>query len=76
MSIMKEKIYNNDSSYDDVENDFTKSQINENIKYFIVKHVNFENVTQIYQVKININENFNDDEYTRHDMILVSCNIC
>lgn len=49
-----------------------KSQVNEEV----VKYINFENVTQIYQIKININENFNDDNYTRHDITLVSCNLC
>lgn len=40
-----------------------------------MKHANFENVTQIYQIEININENFNDDKYTRHNIISILCNL-
>ena len=53
-----------------------KLEINNDIKYFIVEHVNFENITQIYNIETSNNKIFNDDNYTRHDIISILYNIC
>ena len=52
------------------------NNINHDIKYSILKHVNFDDVIQTFNVETSINEKFNDEIYTRHDMIFMSCNIC
>ena len=70
--------YQNNSNYDDVENDFMKlnNNINNDIKYDIVVQINFDEIEQIFKVEINSIEQFNDENYSRHDMISMSCNIC
>ena len=71
-------IENDDANYQNVENDFMKSNNSNNadIKYFIVSQINFEKIVQTFNVETFNNENFNDEIYTRHDMISMSCNIC
>ena len=49
---------------------------NANIKYFTVSQINFEKITQTFNVETFNNKNFNDEFYTRHDIIFMSCNIC
>ena len=70
--------YQNNSDYDDVENDFMKfnNNVNNDIKYDIVVHVNFDEIEQIFNVEIKSIEQFNDESYSQHDMISMLCNIC
>ena len=71
-------VENDVANYQNVENDFMKSNNNNNadIKYFIVSQINFEKITQTFNVETFNNENFNDEIYTRHNIIFMSCNIC
>ena len=70
--------YQNNSNYDDVENDFMKfnNNVNNDIKYDIVVHVNFDEIEQIFNVEINSIEQFNNENYSRHNMIFMLYNIC
>ena len=52
------------------------NNINHDIKYSILKHVNFDDVAQAFNVEASISEKFNDEIYIRHDMIFILCNIC
>ena len=58
-------------------NEYEKEQIvNENIKYFILKHVHFDDVIVSFYVEISRMKNFNNEIYSRHKMISLFCNFC
>ena len=53
-----------------------KQQVNENIKYQIFEHANFDDIIIFFHVEVSQLEQFNDEKYTRHDMTSLFCNIC
>ena len=58
-------------------NEYEKKQIvNENIRCFISKHVHFDDVIALFHVEISRIKNFNDEIYSRHEIILLFCNFC
>ena len=64
--------YNADSEYDEKQ----IQTVNENIKFEILEHANFDDIITFFHAKTSEFEIFNDEIYTRHDMLFMSCNIC
>ena len=64
--------YNADNEYDEKQT----QTINENIKFEIFEHANFDDIISFFHAKTSELEIFNDEIYTRHDMFFMSCNIC
>ena len=64
--------YNANSEYDEKQ----IQTINENIKFEILEHANFDDIINFFHAKTFELEIFNDEIYIRHDMSLMSCNIC
>ena len=58
-------------------NEYEKEKIvNKNIKYFISKHVHFDEIIVSFYVEIFRMKNFNDEIYSRHEIISLFCNFC
>ena len=64
--------YNANNKYDEKQ----MQTINENIKFEIFEHANFDNIIIFFHAKTFEFEIFNDKIYIRHDMFFMSCNIC
>ena len=58
-------------------NEYEKKQsVNENIKYETLEIANFDDIIIFFHAKVSQLEQFNDEEYTRHDMTSLFCNMC
>ena len=64
--------YNANDEYDEKQ----IQTINENIKFEIFEHANFDDIIIFFHAKTFEFEIFNDEIYTRHDMTSLFCNIC
>ena len=64
--------YNADSAYDEKQT----QTINENIKFEIFEHANFDDIITFFHAKTFELEIFNDEKRTRHGMTFMFCNIC
>ena len=63
--------YNADSGYDE-----EQAPVNEDTKYITAEHANFGDITTTFHAEASQLEQFNDEEYTRHGMAPLSCNMC
>ena len=58
-------------------NEYKKKQsINENTKYEIFEHANFDDIIIFFHAKISQLEQFNNEKYIRYDMTSLFCNSC